>query len=118
MFQLEHKYYLYTLGFIPVFVLIYFLLNIWRKRALKSYGDILVIQQLFPDVSKAKRFWKFILFSFAFAFLILGIVNPQVGTKLEEVKRKLLTTSRLLKLRLKTLNMKPNVPSATEIMEK
>ena len=88
MFQLEHKYYLYALGFIPVFVLIYFLLNIWRKRALKSYGDILVIQQLFPDVSKAKRFWKFILFSFAFAFLILGIVNPQVGTKLEEVKRK------------------------------
>lgn len=88
MYQLEHKFYLYALGLIPLFIIIYWLVNIWRKRALKNYGDISVIQHLFPDVSKAKRFWKFVLFSFAFALLIVGIVNPQVGTKLEEVKRK------------------------------
>ena len=88
MYQLEHKFYLYALGLIPLFILIYLLLNIWRKRALKNYGDMTVIQQLFPDVSKAKRFWKFVLFTTSFTFLIIGIVNPQVGTKLEEVKRK------------------------------
>ncbi len=88
MYQLEHKFYLYALGLIPLFILIYLLVNIWRKRALKNYGDMTVIQQLFPDVSTAKRFWKFVLFTTAFTFLIIGIVNPQVGTKLEEVKRK------------------------------
>ena len=88
MYQLEHKFYLYALGLIPLFILIYLLVNIWRKRALKNYGDMTVIQQLFPDVSKAKRFWKFVLFTTSFTFLIIGIVNPQVGTKLEEVKRK------------------------------
>jgi len=88
MFQLENKFYLYALGIIPLFIIIYMMVNIWRKKALKNYGDISVIQQLFPDVSKSKRFWKFILFTVAFAFLIIGIVNPQVGTKLEEVKRK------------------------------
>ncbi len=88
MFQLEHKIYLYALGLIPLFIVIYMVVNIWRKRALKNYGDMAVIQRLFPDVSRSKRFWKFILFSVAFAFLIIGIVNPQVGTKLEEVKRK------------------------------
>ena len=88
MYQLEHKFYLYALGLIPLFILIYLLVNIWRKRALKNYGDMSVIQQLFADVSKAKRFWKFVLFTTAFTFLIIGIVNPQVGTKLEEVKRK------------------------------
>ncbi len=88
MFQLENKYYLYALGLVPLFVLIYLLVNIWRKRALKKFGDIFVIQHLFPDVSKSKRFCKFILFIVAFTFLIIGIVNPQVGTKLEEVKRK------------------------------
>ncbi len=62
--------------------------NRWRKKALESYGDIAIIQQLFPDVSKAKRIWKFILFLFAFSLVIIGIVNPQSGTKLEEVKRK------------------------------
>ncbi len=88
MFQLENKYYLYALVLIPVFIIIYWLVSRWRKNALKAYGDISIIKQLFPDVSNAKRFWKFILFTIAFALLIIGIVNPQVGTKLEEVKRK------------------------------
>ncbi|MBA3706471.1 MAG: VWA domain-containing protein [Bacteroidetes bacterium] len=87
MFQLENTYYLYALGLIPVFIIIYLLMSRWRKKALRSYGDISVIQALFPDVSKAKRRWKFILYVIAFAFLIIGIVNPQVGTKLEEAKR-------------------------------
>ncbi|HEY0029646.1 MAG TPA: VWA domain-containing protein [Bacteroidia bacterium] len=86
--QLENKYYLYALGIIPLLVIVYWLVSRWRKKALASFGDIAVISQLFPDVSSTKRIWKFILYLFAFALLIVGIVNPQVGTKLEEVKRK------------------------------
>jgi Ca-activated chloride channel family protein len=88
MYQLENKYYLYALDLIPVFIIVYWLMSRWRKNALKAYGDPFVIQQLFPDVSKTKRIWKFILFTLAFTLVIIGIVNPQVGTKLEEVKRK------------------------------
>jgi Ca-activated chloride channel family protein len=88
MFQLENSYYLYALGLVPVFIVVYWLVNRWRKKALSSFGALAVIEQLFPDVSKAKRTWKFILFTLAFALVIIGIVNPQVGTKLEEVKRK------------------------------
>lgn len=88
MFQLENKYFLYALGLVPVFIIIYWLHNRWRKKALAGYGDIAIIQQLIPDVSKSKRSFKFILFMLAFALLTIGIVNPQVGTKLEEVKRK------------------------------
>jgi Ca-activated chloride channel family protein len=87
MFQLENTYYLYALALIPVFVVIYWLTNRWRKKALETYGNLSLIQQLFPDVSKTKRNFKFILYTVAFAFLVIGIVNPQVGTKLEEVKR-------------------------------
>jgi len=88
MFQLENTYFLYALTLIPVFIIIYWLYNRWRKKALAVYGDISIIQQLIPDVSNAKRMGKFILYMLAFALLIIGIVNPQVGTKLEEVKRK------------------------------
>ena len=87
MFQLENTYYLYALALIPAFVVIYWLTNRWRKKALEAYGNLSLIQQLFPDVSKTKRNLKFVLYTVAFAFLIIGIVNPQVGTKLEEVKR-------------------------------
>ncbi len=88
MFQLENKYFLYALGLVPVFIIIYWLVNRWRRKALAAYGDVSIVKQLIPDVSVSKRIWKFILFSMAFAMVIIGIVNPQVGTKLEEVKRK------------------------------
>jgi Ca-activated chloride channel homolog len=88
MFQLENNYFLYAFGLIPIFIILYWMMNRWRKKALSNYGDMAVIQQLFPDVSKSKRIWKFILFLFAFAFIIIGIINPQTGSKLEEVKRK------------------------------
>lgn len=87
MFQLENKYFLYALILIPIFVILYWLTNRWRKRTLAAYGDIAIIQQLFPDVSKTKRIWKFLLFVLAFSLVIIGIVNPQSGSKLEEVKR-------------------------------
>lgn len=88
MFQLENTYYLYALGLIPLFIIIYRMMSLWRKKVLASFGSYAIIQQLFPDVSTAKRTWKFILYLLAFTFVIIGIVNPQVGTKLEEVKRK------------------------------
>ena len=88
MFQLENKYFLYALILLPVFVILYWLSNRWRKKTLATYGDMGIIQQLFPDVSKGKRILKFVLFLLAFALVIIGIVNPQSGTKLEESKRK------------------------------
>jgi Ca-activated chloride channel family protein len=88
VFQLENKIYLYALALIPLFIIIFWIMARWRKKALLSFGELAVIQQLYPDFSRSKRIWKFILYLLAFTFLILGIVNPQVGTRLEEVKRK------------------------------
>ena len=88
MLQLENTFFIYAFGIIPVFFFILFLLNRWRKKALASFGEANIIKQLFPDVSKTKRVWKTILYILAFTLLIIGLINPQIGTKLEEVKRK------------------------------
>jgi Ca-activated chloride channel family protein len=88
MFQLENKYYLVALVLLPLFLLIYGLTVRWRKRTMALYGEQEVIKKLMPDISVNKRFAKFILYVIAFAFLIIGIVNPRIGTKLENVKRK------------------------------
>ncbi|MEO6902503.1 MAG: VWA domain-containing protein [Bacteroidia bacterium] len=88
MFQLENKYILYALAIIPLVLLLQFFLLQWRKKAKIAYGNIDTIEKLFPDVSKTKRAWKFILYTIALLFLITGIANPQVGTKLENIKRK------------------------------
>ena len=88
MIRLEHAYYLYGLLLIPIFIIIFWIMMRWKKKALKTFGDTAVIQQLFPDVSKGRPIFKFILLIFAYIFLIIGLVNPQIGSKLEKVHRK------------------------------
>jgi Ca-activated chloride channel family protein len=88
MFQLENKYYLIALILLPLFLLIYGLTVRWRKKTMAVYGEQEVIKKLMPDISVNKRFAKFVLYVIAFGFLIIGIVNPRIGTKLENVKRK------------------------------
>ncbi len=87
MIRFAHIIYLYGLIVIPVILLLYLLMRIWKKRALKTFGDSIILNKLFPDVSSSKMTWKMILFSLAFAMVVIGIADPQVGTKLEEVKR-------------------------------
>lgn len=87
MFQLENKYFLAAFALIPFFIILYVLTVRWRKKTIHLYGEPEVIKKLIPDVSINKRFAKFILFLAAFVFLIIGIINPQIGTRLENVKR-------------------------------
>jgi Ca-activated chloride channel family protein len=86
--QFENIYFIYAFAIIPVILIIRWLTGRWKRNALKRYGEPAVIKTLFPDLSKTKQTWKFIFFLTAFIFLIAGLVNPQIGTKLEEVKRK------------------------------
>ncbi len=88
MFQLENKYMLYAFVLIPLLALGYWYIVRKRKKALAAFGDQRVINILLPDVSETKRAFKGIFYVVAFCFLIYGMANPQVGTKLEEVKRK------------------------------
>lgn len=87
MYRFDHIEYLYGLALVPVLVLIFILHRLWRRKALRKLGDTEVIAQLMPSVSNAKPVLRFILFLVAFVFLIFGLVNPQIGSKQEEVKR-------------------------------
>ena len=87
MFRFEHSEFLYGLILIPIGVLAFILYRKWQKKALALFGEYNVVNQLMPDVSKSKQTLKFVLFTLAYTFLILGIANPQIGSKLEEVKK-------------------------------
>ena len=87
MIQFANTEYFYTLILVLVFVLFYWFYNNWKKRAKKRFGDAQVIGQLMPKVSEGKPLVKFILILIAFIFLVIGLVDPQVGSKLEKVKR-------------------------------
>lgn len=87
IFRLEHFEYLYGLALIPVFVLLYFYYRYKRKKLLNLYGDYSLVNKLIPEVSKYKPWVKFSLMMIALLLIIIGISNPQIGSKVEEVKR-------------------------------
>jgi Ca-activated chloride channel family protein len=88
MFRFEHIDYLYALLLIPVFTGLFILYRIWKKKALKRFGDWDVISHLMPYLSGPKQVLKFIILMLALGFLIVGLANPQIGSKLEKVQRK------------------------------
>ena len=87
MIQLDEKIYFYLLFIIPVIVMLFVLLQIWKKRAQKKFADLSLLKRLTPNRSSFKSSLKLMFFLLGIAFLILGLVNPKIGTKLETVKR-------------------------------
>ncbi len=87
MFRLEHISYLYALVAVPVLLIIFVFMMRWRKNAIRSLGDYDIVRQLMPDVSSTKMNLKFGLLLITLILIIIGIVDPQVGSRLQEVKR-------------------------------
>lgn len=87
MIRFANTEYFYALLLVLVFVLLFGLYNNWKKRAKKRFGDAQTLKHLMPNVSDGKPLVKFILVLIAFVFLVIGLVDPQVGSKLEKVKR-------------------------------
>jgi len=88
MIRFEHPKFLYLLFILPVLVLIFYLYMAWKRRSLLKFGDFLIVSNLVPNLSGVRNVIKFFLFFTAVAMIIFGMANPQIGSKLEEVKRK------------------------------
>lgn len=88
MFRFGEPLYLYLLIVIPVLVIFYFYSNYRRKKRLRKYGDMRLLQFLMPEVSKYRPDVKFWLTLAALMLLIFTLAQPQFGSKMETVKRK------------------------------
>lgn len=88
MFRFEHTEFLWALMLIPVLTAIFVWMLIWKKKALQRFGDWAIIQRLIPGKSNGRIIGKFILVMVAYIFLVIGIANPQIGSKLVEGERK------------------------------
>ncbi len=88
MFRFENESYLLALLLIPLLIILYFLARKWRASAIKKFGESKLVSRLLPDYSQRRQRAKFILYLLAFAAIVVALANPQIGTKLETVKRK------------------------------
>ncbi len=85
--RLDEKIYFYFLAIIPVMIVLFVLLQIWKKKTQNKFSNSSLLKKLTPEKSDYKSSLKLILLLLAISLLIIGLVNPKIGTKMETVKR-------------------------------
>jgi len=84
---LEKPIYFYVLIAIPVIVVGFLLLLVWKKSIQKKFIDKELLKKLSPNRSIFKSTLKIFVLCLAIALLSVALVNPKIGTKLETMKR-------------------------------
>jgi Ca-activated chloride channel homolog len=87
MFELENPKYFYLLLLIPVIVALFVFQLIWKKQKQAAFSDLELFQKLSPEKSTFKPLLKIIILLLALVCVIMALVNPKMGTKMETVKR-------------------------------
>lgn len=86
MFRFEEPTYLYLLLLLPFLAAFYLYSNYRRRKAIRKFGDPVLMAQLMPDVSKYRPDVKFWLVFAAIGLFAVLLARPQFGSKLETVK--------------------------------
>lgn len=85
--ELDEKKYLYLLFILPLVVLVFLFNLYWKRKKQREFGDLEMVKRLSPESSVFKPVLKLGVLLLALTGLILGLVNPKIGTKMETVKR-------------------------------
>ncbi|MCK8140607.1 VWA domain-containing protein [Flavobacterium sp. I-SCBP12n] len=85
--ELDEKKYLYLLFILPFIVLVFLANLYWKRKKKREFGDLEMVKKLSPESSVFKPVLKLVVFVVALLALIIALVNPKIGTKMETVKR-------------------------------
>ena len=88
MLRFAHPQLLWALILVPLLILLFLLVRRWKTRALAAFGDKEVVRRLMPEVSFSRPVIKFAFFITAYAMLIIGLADPQVGLGTQDTKTK------------------------------
>ncbi|MDR3184021.1 MAG: VWA domain-containing protein [Prevotellaceae bacterium] len=86
MIQIAQFEYVWLLLLIPALVVGYALFVRSKRKALARFGDMQLMQPLMPLVSKRRGWLKIILLCLAIFFFTLGLMRPQIGATVREMK--------------------------------
>lgn len=87
MFELESPIYFYLLALLPVIVALFLFNLFWKRKRQAVFADLELFNQLAPEKSSFKPALKLGVLLLALTCIIIALVNPKMGTKMETVKR-------------------------------
>ena len=86
MFRFANPHILWFLLTIPAMILALIVVSQLRRRSLARFGNLELLRELMPDVSRVRVHLKSALFICAVALVIFAAARPQFGSKLREEK--------------------------------
>ncbi|MDQ7817173.1 MAG: VWA domain-containing protein [Melioribacteraceae bacterium] len=87
MIRFANIEFLYALAIIPLLIAFFWFTQIKQNKLLEKFAVKKLHNRLFPLRSRFKSPFKFGLYSFTLVLLLITLANPQIGTKIEEVKQ-------------------------------
>jgi len=87
LFRFANPDFLYLLLLLPVFILLFILNEVRKKRALNRLGNSELVRTLVPEMSKVRPLIRFILQSVALVAGIIMLSRPQFGSKIEDIRK-------------------------------
>ena len=87
MYQLEEDFWFWLLLLIIGMLAVFLWTVAWKRKAKNKFASKNLLKILSPEQSIFKQILKHIVLSLAIVSLIIALVNPKIGTKLETIKR-------------------------------
>ena len=86
--RFAHPSWLHALWAVPLWIALQWYSNRLRQKALARFGDSALLNKLMTGFVRKRRRNRFVLWMAAYILLVLALSGPQLGTRLEDVKRK------------------------------
>ena len=87
MIKFANPDFFHLLWLVPLLLVFFVWAKRQKRRMLQRLGDPALIERLSKSISHRRRLWKIALILTAFFVWIIALANPQIGTRVEEIKR-------------------------------
>ncbi len=87
MLRFANSYLLSLIWIIPLLIVFYVFAFRAKRRAMERFGNLELLKKLSRTTSRGRQIGKIALILTAIFFVVFAMSRPQIGTKIEEVKR-------------------------------
>jgi len=87
MLKFGNEIYLWLFILVPLIVALFLIFSAKKKKSFGNFAEKELLEKLLPNKSRFKSSYKFILLLLALLSLTVAIMNPKIGTRMEEIKR-------------------------------
>ncbi|MBT5147277.1 MAG: VWA domain-containing protein [Flavobacteriales bacterium] len=84
--ELHRKDFILLLSALPIATISFLIHLKWKMKAVAALSEEKLAESTFPRLSMGREVWRFIVWRLAIAMIVVGVLGPKVGSKLQEVE--------------------------------